>query len=137
MTELRLITILSFILFFVYTLPVANERPEKDQDDYATCLSKSSSAWASNCGMCINSSKSYRINLKNVCDEKLDVRLAVQERSMQWKTYNLNNMAPGDTISGYACEGTGKYVFWTRKAGDNTIVFPTEAEIELEFSQKK
>jgi hypothetical protein len=137
MTELRYIPLFSIILFFVYATPVANDFPATEQEEYATCLAKSSSAWASNCGMCINSSKSYRINLKNVCDEKLDVRLAVQERSMQWKTYNLNNMAPGDTISGYACEGTGKYVFWTRKAGDNTIIFPTEAEIEQEFSRKK
>src|SRR5688500_8453099 len=107
MTEFRLIPFLSLLLLFGFTTPLETGIINPEQEDYATCLAKSSSAWASTCGSCINSSKTYRINLKNVCDEKLDVKLAVQERSMQWKTYNLNNMAPGDTISGYACEGTG------------------------------
>jgi hypothetical protein len=107
------------------------------EDKYAECLKKSSSSWGSNCGSCYNSSKSYRINLKNTCTEKLDVKVAVQERSMKWKTFNQINLAPGDTISAYACEGTGKYVFWTRKAGDNNIIFPTDAEIETQFSPKK
>jgi hypothetical protein len=46
-------------------------------------------------------------------------------------------MQPNDTISAYACEGTGKWIFWTRAAGDNTVVFPTDEEIEKEFSPKK
>ena len=103
----------------------------------ARCLQKSSFQWGSNCSACYNSTKSYRINLKNVCTGKIDVKVAVQERTNRWRTFNLNNMAPGDTISGYACEGTGKYVFWARVAGDNTIVFPTDEEISKDFGTAK
>ena len=104
------------------------------EDTTAQCLKKTSSEWGSTCGSCYNSTKSYRVNLQNVCTEKLDVKVAVQERSNRWRTFNQNNLAPGDSISSYACEGTGKYVFWTRKAGDKTIVFPTDDEIEKEFA---
>ena len=105
------------------------------QDDpMAQCLKKTSSEWGSNCGSCYNSTKSYRVNLQNSCTENIDVKVAVQERTNRWRTFNQNNLAPGDSISSYACEGTGKYVFWTRKAGDKTIVFPTDEEIEKEFA---
>ncbi len=108
---------------------------QQNQDDpLSQCLKKSSSEWASTCGSCYNSSNSYRINLKNVCTENLDVKVAVQERTKRWRTFSQNNLAPGDTISSYACEGTGKYVFWNRKAGDKSIVFPTDEEIEKEFA---
>ncbi len=133
-SHLLLISIITSLSFW-NPLPLSTLN---DQDDpYAECLKKSSSEWGSNCGSCYNSSKSYRINLKNVCKESLDVKVAVQERTMRWKTFNQLNMAPGDSISGYACEGTGKYVFWTRKAGDKTIVFPTDAEIEQQFTPGK
>ena len=109
----------------------------KQDDPLSRCLEKSSFSWGSNCSACYNSTKSYRINLKNVCGENVDVKVAVQERTNRWRTFNLNNMAPGDTISSYACEGTGKYVFWTRKAGDKTIIFPTDQEIETDFGAVK
>lgn len=133
---MKLFTYLFFFMVAMNALPVAGQTSNQD-DKYAECLKKSNSNWGSNCGSCYNSSKSYRINMKNVCEEKLDIKLAVQERSMRWKTFNQNNMMPGDSISGYACEGTGKYVFWTRKAGDNTVVFPTDEEVEKEFTPQK
>ena len=119
-------------LFIIFSVQPAMSQNQEDAANQ--CLKKSSSEWASNCGSCYNSSKSYRINLKNVCSESQDVKVAVQERSKRWRTFTQNNLAPGDTISSYACEGTGKYVFWNRKAGDKTIVFPTDEEIEKEFA---
>jgi hypothetical protein len=101
------------------------------------CLKKSSSEWGSNCGACYNSSKSYRVNLKNVCTENIDVKVAVQEKTMRWRTFNQNNLAPGDSISAYACEGTGKYIFFTRKAGDKTIIFHTDDEVEKDYAPDK
>ena len=108
--------------------------PPQENND---CLKKTSSEWASNCGACYNSSKSYRVNMQNICSVNIDVKVAVQEKTMRWRTFNQNNMAPGDSISGYACEGTGKYVFWTRKAGDKNVEFPTDDAIEKEFSGAK
>ncbi len=135
-TSINIILVLLCTMTTIGSDPISETKMVQD-DKYAQCLTKSSSEWGSNCGSCYNSSKSYRVNMKNVCDEKLDVKLVVQEQSMRWKTFNQNNMMPGDSLSGYACEGTGKYVFWARKAGDNTVVFPTDEEVEKEFAPKK
>ena len=128
-----LIILLFTILSVLNGEPVKKEKAVQD-DPMANCIQKSSFQWGSNCKSCYNSSKSYRVNLKNVCSEKIDVKVVVQERTKRWRSFYLNNMAPGDTISGYACEGTGKYVFWTKAAGDNNIVFPTDEEIANDLS---
>jgi hypothetical protein len=129
------LAILLISLFSVYSFVPGNNNmiPQEGTE----CLKKSSSEWGSNCGACYNSSKSYRVNLKNICKENIDVKVAVQEKTMRWKTFNQNNLPPADSISAYACDGTGKYVFWTRKAGDKTIVFPTDDEIEKEYAPSK
>ena len=128
--------ILISLLSVLFGNPSTNSKLQQD-DPMARCLEKTSFEWGSTCNSCYNSTKSYRVNLKNVCKEKIDVKVAVQERTNRWRTFNLNNMAPGDSISSYACEGTGKYIFWTRQAGDKNIVFPTEEEIEKEYNPGK
>jgi hypothetical protein len=32
-------------------------------------------------------------------------------------------------MSAYACEGSGKYLYWVRRANDSEIVLPTDREI--------
>jgi hypothetical protein len=141
MTEFRTLTIIALLWIGLFNgsletrIPV--ESSDKTQEDLSACLQKSSSVWGSNCGSCYSYSRSYRVNLKNTCNETLDVKVAVQEKSMRWRTYNQLNMAPGDTISAYACEGTGKYMFWAKRSGDNTILFPSDQEIDVEFSKGK
>src|SRR6187402_1485498 len=105
MTEFRILTFISILWLGLFDFSGKNHRDTSfaNQEDLSTCLQKSSSVWGSNCGSCYSYSKSYRINLKNVCTETLDVKVAVQEKSMRWRTYNQLNMAPGDTISAYAC----------------------------------
>lgn len=104
-------------------------------DEYSNCLKKTSSKWASNCSQCPNNANTYRVNLTNVCKETLDVKVAVQEKTKKWRTFILLNVPPSDSVSAYACSGTGKYVFWARKASDNEIVFPTDDEINLQFAR--
>jgi len=123
---------ISLIIAVIFTLSGLKSFAQDNPTE--KCLKKTSSEWASTCASCYNSTKSYRVNLQNICNETLDVKVAVQEKSNRWKTFNQNNLAPNDSISSYACEGTGKYVFWTRKAGDKTIVFPTDEEIMKEYS---
>lgn len=128
--------ITSFISFLFLLNPIAKDEYFPTQEN-TECLSKSSSEWGTYGVACHKSDNSYRINLKNSCTVNIDAKVAVQEKTNRWRTFNRNNLAPGDSISGYACEGTGKYVFWTKTAGDKTVVFPTDEEIQLEFSTEK
>ena len=137
MTEFRILTFISLLWMGLTEFSAVTSTTVNgiNQEDLSACLQKSSSVWGSNCGSCYSYTKSYRINLKNVCTETLDVKVAVQEKSMRWRTYNQLNMSPGDTISAYACEGTGKYMFWAKRTGDNSILFPSDQEIDREFSK--
>lgn len=128
--------IIVFVILFLVS-PGSTKFDNGPLQEGDRCIEKSSSEWGSNCGSCYNSTNSYRVNIKNICSEPVDVKLAVQEKTSRWRIFNLNDLAPGDSLSGYACEGTGKYIFWSRNAGDKSVVFPTDEEIELEFSADK
>jgi hypothetical protein len=127
----NLLLLSSFLL--ASTLLYSQETAQGDK--YSNCLKKTSSKWAGQCQQCYSSANSYRVYLSNTCDEKLDVKLAVQESTKKWRTFYKTNLAPKDSITGYACVGTGKYVFWARKAGDVEITLPTDDEINLQFTK--
>ena len=67
--------------------------------------------------------------LRNTCTQHLDVKVAVRDKDKRTKTFTFMNIAKNDTMTPYACNGTGKYMFWARKAGDVANAFPTEDEI--------
>jgi len=124
-----------FPLFFILNFGVPGH-PIGEFSDQNECLVKTSSEWGSNCSACMNSKGSYRVNLRNDCGTQLDVVVAVKEKSNRWRTFRVNNLAPGDSVSAYACDGAGKYTFWTRNAGDNKTILPTDEEIQIEMNQK-
>ena len=125
----KIITLL--ILVFSSTLLFSQDNEQGDQ--YSNCMKKTSSKWADNCQQCYSSTNSYRVYLTNVCEEMLDVKIGVQENTKKWRTFLITKVAPKDSISGYACVGTGKFIFWARKTGDKEIVFPTDEEINLKY----
>lgn len=128
------ISIIMLLAFCAEPTLLPAQDPSKETVESA-CLMKSSSVWASDCEQCLMDGNTYRINMQNICERQIDVRLAVQEKTMRWKVFNFMNIAPGDTLSGYACDGTGRYVYWTRVANDASVVFPDEREIELQFNR--
>jgi hypothetical protein len=123
--------IIFLILILSSTLLYSQETEEGDA--YSNCLKKTSSKWADNCQQCFSSSNTYRVYLKNVCKENLDVKIGVQETTKKWRTFIRTNLAPDDSVSAYACVGTGKYIFWARKAGDKEVAFPTDEQINLKY----
>jgi hypothetical protein len=127
-------TLTAIVLTVGISVELFAQDPSKETVDSA-CLMKSSSEWASECEQCLMDGNTYRINMQNICERKIDVRLAVQEKTMRWKVFNFMDISPGDTLSGYACDGTGRYVYWTRVANDASVVFPTEREIQLQFNR--
>lgn len=119
-----------FILILLVTLTSTSF----GQEDLADFVKKYNSGWGWFCKACGDlSSKSYTVHLKNTSKEKLDVKIAVQENNKSWKVFNFNAMNPNDTMVAYACQGTGKYLKWARKAGDFTTTFPSDKQIQEEY----
>lgn len=110
-------------------------------DDTNSCIVKVNSEWGSVCEKCVeyrNNQRvyddTYKAYLKNTCDEAIEVKLAFKEADGTWNCFNPKVLQPGDTIVGYACKSEkGQYLKWTRKAGDNSIGFPTDKEINDQY----
>jgi hypothetical protein len=105
----------------------------RSQSAQENCIVKVNAEWAVPVGSCMNAHNSYKAYFVNTCSNTVDIKLAVQEKSMRWKTFNHLSIAPGDTVAGYACDGTGKYVTWFRPTGNKTIIFPTDDEINRDY----
>jgi hypothetical protein len=107
----------------------------------ADCLVKTNSKWGAPCDKCESYTEGYKrdfsgtyqVQLKNVCNEIIEVKLAVQEKNGEWRTFPVRSLTPQETFDGYACHGTGKYVYWVRKVNDTEIILPTDREILSEY----
>lgn len=117
------------ILFLFFTAFI-----EKTEDvDYLNCFKKYKSDWGEACPDCKTYKNSYRVFLKNECLDKLDVMVCVQESDKTWKRFMFNAMPSKDTMIAYACNGTGKYLKWAKKAGDKSIDFPSLEEVNATY----
>ena len=73
----------------------------------------------------------FVVIVKSVCNRKVDARLYVKEKSKRWEVFKKNNLAPGDTMLGFACDGTGKFKWEIRLPGDNS--FTPENELNADY----
>ncbi len=107
----------------------------------ADCVLKTHSKWGAPCEKCEmytegykrDYSGTYQVQLRNVCDEIIEVKLAVQEKNGEWRTFPVRALGPQETIDAFACQGTGKYVYWTRAISDTELMLPTDREILSEY----
>lgn len=124
------------ILFSVITafkMINSNFSKDKHPTDMRDCLEKYKSKWGDPCTGCDKFRDTYTIYLKNVCEENIDVKIAVQNKNKTWRIIDKENIASGDTLVAFSCEGTGKFLKWVKKAGDREIVFPTNQEIFKQY----
>lgn len=111
--------------------------PSTAQDQtYADCLAKVSSSWGKPCDKCEiydgykrDYSTVYQVQFRNICGEVLEVKVAMEESNGTWRTFPVKALAAGDTLSTYACRGTGKYMYWARRANDTEIILPSDIQI--------
>jgi len=122
---------LFFISLLILTCVMITLKWSKGYDDTNKCIVKYKYEWGLPCSQCKESSKTYTVYLRNECYKKIDVKCAVQETDKRWKTFTRLAIGYNDTITGYACNGTGKYLYWTKSADDNSIELPTDEEIQL------
>ena len=117
-------------------MAVANDQ------DFNECISKVGSEWGSKIGKCAEYDgykakydDTYRVDLKNTCTETLDVQICVQEEDKSWNCKTLTSIAPNVEFSHYACKGVGKYLRWTRVAGDESIFFPSTDQVNEQYPE--
>ena len=131
----RQFKVLNLILVSVLLFSTQNISAQAEDKDYNTCLTKVNYKWGAECKGCTTGGKTYKVWFVNSCDEKLAVKIAVQEEHKRWKTFVRLMVLPKDTISGFACAGTGKYLYWTKKSDDNTLDFPSDEKINSEHTK--
>lgn len=129
---MRNILIFTFIaiVFISLSFTKSNNLQEKSWNN---CVEKYRTEWSQPCDKCTYSEDIYKAFYKNICDQKVDILIALQERDKKWNCFYRFNIAPNDTTFGFACKGTGKSLYWVREAGDKQTSFPTKEEINRDY----
>ena len=108
---------------------------------YADCLLKTASRWGTPCEKCElyketykrDFSGTYQVDLQNACSDMIEVKVAMQEHNGTWRTFPIKALVPKETMTVFACQGTGKYMYWVRRVNDTEIVLPSDHEILTEY----
>lgn len=111
---------------------------------YADCLVKTASTWGAPCDKCEyykdgykrDFSGTFQIDLRNTCRDVVEVKMAMQEKGGTWRTFPVKALGPEESMHGYSCQGTGKYMYWVRKVNDSEIVLPSDQEILTEYRER-
>ena len=129
--------------FLLLTLTTFALSLRAQDQTYADCLVKTSSTWGQPCQKCEDYkgyqrdySGVYQVELKNACTEMMEVKLAMQEQGGNWRTFPVKALQGGESMTGFACHGTGKYLFWARRMNDTEIILPTDREIVSAYRDK-
>jgi hypothetical protein len=107
----------------------------QEEINWNSCMKKYNSNWGKACPDCIYNEDIFHVYMRNVSQETVDVLIAVQEKNKTWRCSYNEKINPNDTIEGFACKGTGKYLFWVRKAGDRELEFPTCEQVNTQYKE--
>ena len=129
----------TFLLIFL--LLVALWAGAQDQS-YSGCLTKTDSKWGAPCEKCEfykenfkrDFSGTYQIDLQNVCSDMIEVKVAMQEKSGTWRTFPVKALMPQEKMIAFACQGTGKYLYWARRVNDTEVLLPSDHEILTSYA---
>ena len=104
------------------------------------CVRRTTGTWGTPCEQCQvydgfrrDHSGTFRIELENICSEPIDLKVAMEERTGTWRTFPQRTLMPGEHLEAFACQGTGRYLYWARRTDDPEIRMPTDAEILTEY----
>ncbi|MEZ4806404.1 MAG: hypothetical protein R2815_02890 [Flavobacteriales bacterium] len=128
------------LLLISLAFPLSMILRAQDQSN-ADCLVKTNSQWGAPCDHCEYYTEGYKrdfsgtfqLEMKNVCNNVLEVKVAMQEEGGNWRTFPVRALGPQEALRSYACHGTGKYLYWVRRANDSEILLPSDHEILTEY----
>ena len=108
---------------------------------YADCLTKTASRWGAPCDKCEqykemykrDFSGTYQVDLQNACSDMIEVKVAMQESNGTWRTFPIKALGAKESMTAFACQGTGKYMYWVRRVNDTETVLPSDQEILTEY----
>jgi hypothetical protein len=130
-------------LLLTTALSIASACAGQDHS-YSDCLMKNSSRWGAPCEHCQSYvdgfkrdfSGTFQVEFKNACREVIEVKVAVQEKNGTWRAFPVRALGPDESMSAFACDASGKYLYWVRRANDTEIILPTDREIILAYSAR-
>lgn len=103
----------------------------EEEKDYYECVEKVNSYWSVKCDDCTAPDFTYKVVMKNICNEAIDFQIALQNKNNKWQVYYMENMQPNDTLVAWACYGNGKSLMAARKAGDKNTSLINVNTLEL------
>ena len=121
------ITIVFFTIIMLFSF---KNGPQKD---YNLCLQRINTSWGEANEKCTYSNDIFQAEYQNVCDEAIDVAIALQRTDKRWECFYYDNVKPNDKVNVYVCKGTGKSLKWVKKSGDKETTFPTREEINKSY----
>ena len=65
-----------------------------------------------------------------------EVKVAMQEENGTWRTFPIKALGARESMTAYACKGTGKYMYWVRRVNDTEILLPSDQEILTEYRSR-
>lgn len=112
--------------------------------DHADCLVKTSSQWGDVCDKCEyytdgykrDYSGTFQVELRNTCREIIELKVAMQEKDGNWRTFPVKALGPEESFKAFACKGSGKYLYWARRVDDAEIILPSDQEILTEYRSR-
>lgn len=111
------ITYMKRLHFIFVTIVFINTLLLKAQDD---CVIVLSNTWGKPCAQCAGSTDAKVLILKNTCSYSIDITCGLERMSGEWKFFERNNLAAGDTMMLYVCDSPrSKHKFDFRKSGTN------------------
>lgn len=109
--------------------------------DYSHCVEKIGSKWGEVCEKCEyykegfrrSFEETYQATFQNVCGETVELKVAMQEKDLTWRIFPIKVLDPEQTFTGFACKGSGKYLYWVRGLDDREIILPSDRDIITEY----
>lgn len=134
-------TRIQILFLIVVGLAILAFKGFENDTDWTACLKKCDSGWGLQCKDCKYYKETYKrsfddtytVKMHNVCDERIDAKICVQEEDKSWRCKSVPGLPPKDTITMCACKGTGKYLYWVRRTGDKEIILPSDDEINQTY----